>query len=240
MKKFFAGLGIVALMFSANAKELKFGLNAEYPPFEYIDQNNNIAGFDVDLINELGKRLGFEVKLANMGFDALIPALSTGKINAIISAMSATTQRKKAVDFTNPYFITQNLYIKTATNTKINNKDDLKNKKVCVQIGTVQELASTKLAGVQTNVNETIATCIMALKSGKVDVVLVDKLVGMEYLKKNADLVQFFEEPDGSEGMSIGFEKNKHTELIAKINAELEKMKSDGSYDKLMQKHGLK
>lgn len=240
MKKFLASLSIVAVIFNANAAELKFGLNAEYPPFEFIDQSNNIAGFDVEFITELGKRLDFEVRLVNMGFDALIPALSTGKINAIISAMSATSQRKKAVDFSNPYFLTQNLYIKQAKNNEIKSKDELKGKKGCVQIGTVQELASAKLIGVKTSVNETITTCIMALKSGKVDFVLVDKLVGMEYLKKNNDLVSFFEEPDGSEGMSIGFEKGKYTELIAKINDEIEKMKNDGTYDKLLQKYGLK
>ena len=90
-------------MLGANAAELKVGLNAEYPPFEFLNTQNQITGFDVDLINELGTRLGFEVKLVNMGFDALIPALSTGKINAIISAMSATEQSKKAVDFSTPY-----------------------------------------------------------------------------------------------------------------------------------------
>ena len=107
MKKFLASLSIVAVIFNANAAELKFGLNAEYPPFEFIDQSNNIAGFDVEFISELGKRLDFEVRLVNMGFDALIPALSTGKINAIISAMSATSQRKKAVDTLNKLKITK-------------------------------------------------------------------------------------------------------------------------------------
>ena len=240
MKKFLASLTLACAVLGANAAELKVGLNAEYPPFEFLNTQNQITGFDVDLINELGTRLGFEVKLVNMGFDALIPALSTGKINAIISAMSATEQRKKAVDFSTPYFITQNLYIKKADNIDISKKTDLKGKKLCVQIGTVQELASAKLDGAQVSVNEAIPTCFMALKAGKIDVVLVDKLVGVEYLKKNADVVAFFEEPDGSEGMSIGFEKGKHTELVAKVNAELEKMKQDGSYEKLLQKYELK
>ena len=119
MKKFLASLTLACAVLGANAAELKVGLNAEYPPFEFLNTQNQITGFDVDLINELGTRLGFEVKLVNMGFDALIPALSTGKINAIISAMSATEQRKKAVDFSTPYFITQNLYIKKADNIDI-------------------------------------------------------------------------------------------------------------------------
>ncbi|EKR8071473.1 transporter substrate-binding domain-containing protein, partial [Campylobacter fetus] len=68
----------------------------------------------------------------------------------------------------------------------------------------------------------------------------VDSSIGYGYLNKNKDLAEFLKEPDGSEGFSIAFDKNKHTDLVAKINQAVEELKSDGTYDKLLAKYDLK
>ncbi|WP_228568549.1 basic amino acid ABC transporter substrate-binding protein [Campylobacter sputorum] len=242
MKKFFKCL--LASLFLAtciNANDiLKVGTNATYPPFEYIDQNSKITGFDIDLIDELSKRIGFKYEIVNMGFDALIPALKSGKIDAIAAAMSATPQRIKAVDFTNPYYTTENLFIKKSSNTAINSKYDLKGKKIGVQLGTVQEIAAREIKDSKVVPTKDIFNSIMALKNNKVDAVLVDSSIGYGYLNKNNDLAEFLKEPDGSEGFSIAFDKNKHTELIKKINEEVDKMKQDGTYEKLLKQYELK
>ncbi|CZE51194.1 basic amino acid ABC transporter substrate-binding protein [Campylobacter geochelonis] len=242
MKKFLISVAILVAGFGyANAGEvLKFGTNATYPPFEYIDENSKVAGFDIDLVNELSKRVDFEYEMINMSFDGLIPALKSGKIDAIVAAMSATPERKKAVDFTKPYYHTENLYILKADNGEVKSKDDLKGKKIGVQLGTAQEQTSRKLEGVKTTPTKDIFTSILALKNGKIDAVLVDTSIGYGYLRKNSDLVEFLVEPDGSEGFSIAFDKDKNNELIAKIDAEVEKMKEDGSYEALLKKYELK
>ncbi|MCR4941506.1 MAG: transporter substrate-binding domain-containing protein [Campylobacter sp.] len=80
-------------------KTLRVGTNAEYPPFEFIDENRNITGFDMELARELATRVGVELDILNMSFDGLIPALKSGKIDVAISAMSATEKRKKVVAF---------------------------------------------------------------------------------------------------------------------------------------------
>lgn len=241
MKKIFKFLTLaMAMIGSLNAQTLNVGTSANYPPFEYIDKNSQITGFDIDLLNELSKKVGFEYKIVNMSFDGIISALKSGKIDAAISAMSATPQRLKAVDFTDPYFVTENLYIKRANNDKISSKDNLVDKKVGTQLGTVQEIAVNKMPGVKSAPTEDIFGSIMALKNGKIDAVLVDSSIGYGYLKKNKDLVAFFKEPDGSEGFSIAFDKNKHTDLIKKINTALKELKDSGDFDKLLEKYNLK
>ena len=85
-------------------KVLRVGLNAVFAPFEYVE-NGEIKGFDIDLINEIGKNLGYKIEIIDQSFDGLIPALKAGKIDLIISGMSATEERKKSVDFTDEYFM---------------------------------------------------------------------------------------------------------------------------------------
>ncbi|WP_181653489.1 basic amino acid ABC transporter substrate-binding protein [Campylobacter hyointestinalis] len=242
MKSFFKFIVAVCVAagFSHAADVLKVGTNAAYPPFEFIDEQNKIAGFDMDLIDALSKKVGFEYKIVNMSFDGLIPALKAGKIDAVAAAMSATPERIKAVSFTKPYYTTENLFIKQAKNGDLTSKQNLEGKKIAVQLGTVQEIAARTIKGVKVMANEDIFAAIMALKNGKVDAVLVDSSIGYGYLNKNKDLAEFLKEPDGSEGFSIAFDKDKHTDLIAKINQAVEELKNDGTYDKLLEKYNLK
>lgn len=242
MKSFFKFIvaACVVAGFSHAADVLRVGTNAAYPPFEFIDEQNKIAGFDMDLIDALSKKVGFEYKIVNMSFDGLIPALKAGKIDAVAAAMSATSERIKAVSFTKPYYTTENLFIKQAKNGDLTSKQNLEGKKIAVQLGTVQEIAARSIKGVKVMANEDIFAAIMALKNGKVDAVLVDSSIGYGYLNKNKDLAEFLKEPDGSEGFSIAFDKDKHTDLIAKINQAVEELKNDGTYDKLLEKYNLK
>ena len=127
MKNIFKFILVIALTaVSLNAKTIIVGSDAEYPPFDYIDENGKIAGFDIDLIDEISKIAGFEYKFTKIGFDALIPALKAGKIDAIAASMSATPERKKSVDFSDPYFFTKNLYLKIATNKDIKRHEECK------------------------------------------------------------------------------------------------------------------
>lgn len=233
-------LGFMSLGFAlVFANTLKVGTSPNYPPFEFIDNNNKISGFDIDLLDEISKRTGFKYELVSIGFDALIPALKSGKIDIAASAMSATPQRMKAIDFTKSYFFTENLYIKRANDASLKTKDDLKGKKLSAQLGTVQEMAANETTA-KVVAMEDVAASIMALKANKVDAVVVDSLVGYGYLKNNPDLVEFFKENDGSEGFSMAFDKNKHKELIEKFNKAIDEIKADDTFDKLLTKYELK
>ena len=95
---------------TAAADTLIVGTNAEFPPFEYIEQGQ-IVGFDVDLMNEISKLTGKKVEFKNMAFDSLLIAMQTGKINCIISGMTATDERRQHVNFSTPYFVSKQAVI---------------------------------------------------------------------------------------------------------------------------------
>ena len=175
-----------------------------------------------------------------MSFDGLIPAIKSGKIDMIASGMSATPARKKAIDFTAPYYKVENLYVKRKDDSSLNSKADLQGKRLAAQLGTIQELAIRDIKGAEVSATENVFVAVMSLKNKKIDALCVDSSVGYEYLKKNDDLTAFFKESDGSEGFSIAFDKGKYPELLAKFNAALEEMKKDGSYEKLLEKYNLK
>ncbi|WP_169753172.1 basic amino acid ABC transporter substrate-binding protein [Campylobacter mucosalis] len=245
MKKFLALFAVLAFLVgcgsdekSTNAEQvIKLGLSADYPPFEFVDKDNKITGFDVELMNEISKRVGFKVELANISFDGLIPALKAGKIDAIMSAMSATEDRKKSVDFTDSYYATENLFIRKK-GSDINDKN-LVGKNIGVQLGTVQEMAAGKIEGAKVSPYDSPLTAIMALKSGKIDYVIVDSSIGYGFLKQNDDIEEFLKLPDGSEGFSIAFDKGKKTDLIAKINDAIKAIKADGTFEKIAKKYDL-
>lgn len=233
-------LAMFFMLTLSNAQTLKIGTSANFPPFEYIDTNSTITGFDIDLIDTLSKKIGFEYEIVNMSFDGLIPALKSGKIDMIAAGMSATEQRKKAVDFTDSYYLTKNVFIKNKANDKINSKDDLKGKSIGTQLGTVQEIAIRELKNVKVVTMKDPVTVILALKNTKLDVAVFDSSVAYGYIKENDDIVAFYTEADGSEGFSFAFNKDKNSDLITKINATLLEIKEDGTYDKILEKYNLK
>ena len=228
---------------AANAPEAskevvyKVGSSADYPPFEYLDDKNQIVGFEIDLLNEITKKTGIKFDVTNMSFDGLIPALKTGKIDIAISGMSATDERRKSVDFTKPYYFSENLFIRKKGSDV--NKDNLNDKKISAQVGTIQEDAAKKIT-TQSIPAENVAAAIMSLNAGKIDVVLTDSPIGVEFLKQNPDLEEFLRLPDGTEGFAMAFDKGKYTDLVKKIDAAIEELQKSGEFDKMLAKYGLK
>ncbi|MCR2112303.1 basic amino acid ABC transporter substrate-binding protein [Campylobacter upsaliensis] len=217
---------------------LRVGTAPNYKPFDY-KEDAKLTGLDIGLVNEIAKREGIGLTWVEMSFDGLIPALKTGKIDMIASAMSATEDRRKSVDFSDVYYTTKNLYIKKKDNEALNSKEDLEGKIIGVQLGTLQEPAAKAIKDTKVQSNESLSVVIMELKEGKIDAVIADKDVSTGYLKENADLIGFFEEEDGSEGFSFTFDKDKQKEAIEKFNKGLKDLKADGTYDQILTKYEL-
>ena len=89
--------------------KLTVGINAEFPPFEYYE-GEELKGFDIDLMNYIGERIGFDIEFVNMSFDKLIPAVVNGEVNCAISAITITKERESVIDFSNPYLIANVTY----------------------------------------------------------------------------------------------------------------------------------
>ena len=147
-------------------KKLRVGLNAIFAPFEYVE-NGKITGFDVDMINEIGKNLGYKIEIIDQSFDGLIPSLKAGKIDIIVSGMSSTEQRRKSVDFTDDYFISKETYLRRKGNNSVT-PNSLSGKKIGVQLGTIQEIEARAIKGATVVPNESTVNIILDLKAGKI------------------------------------------------------------------------
>ena len=223
-------------------KVVRVGMEVDYPPFEF-KKDGKVIGFDVDMLDAIAKKAGFDYEITNMTFDAFVVALKGGKIDMVISSMSATDERRKQVDFSIPYYEGKTLYIKRKDDPSITDKDSIKGKKAGVYVGTVQEQAVRKMApdySLAVVPSDSIFGAVMNLKSKKVDFITADSATAVGYLKENDDLVGFYEESDGSEGLSIAVDKNKYPELLEKINAAIKELKESGEYDKILEKWDLK
>ncbi|MBE5040457.1 transporter substrate-binding domain-containing protein [Ructibacterium gallinarum] len=88
----------------AGDEKLVMGTNAEFAPFEYMDDNNEIAGYDVEIAKEIARKMGRELVIENMNFDSLIAALSSGKVDMVIAGMTVDEERKQQVDFSDSYY----------------------------------------------------------------------------------------------------------------------------------------
>lgn len=222
--------------FDEGEKVYKVGISPDYPPFDTL-VDGKVSGFDAELLDNLAKIAGIKYEFKTMSFDGLIAGLKAGKIDMIISAMSSSEQRKKACDFSDVYYKAKTIFIKNkADNYK--NKDDLANKLIGVQLGTVQE-ANLKKDGLKAHANENPTVLIMSLLDNKINAIAFDALVAREYLAKYPELDEFLSEDDGSDGFSIAFSKGKNTDLQEKLNKALAEFKTTSEYQELLKKYKI-
>ncbi|SUW96644.1 histidine-binding protein precursor [Campylobacter jejuni subsp. doylei] len=250
MKKIFSvvlvalvGLFLNACNDSKNKKsnasvELKVGTAPNYKPFNY-KENSKLTGFDTDLVEEIAKKNGIKIVWIETNFDGLIPALKAGKIDMIASAMSATDERRQSVDFTKPYYISKNLYLKLKNNDSLQTKNDLEGKKVGVQLGTLQENTAKAIKNTQVQSNKDLNIAVLALKNNKIDAIVADEDTAKGFLAENPELISFYQETDGGEGFSFAFDKNKQKDIIEIFNKGIDEAKTDGFYDTLIKKYEL-
>ncbi|MFS8542767.1 MAG: basic amino acid ABC transporter substrate-binding protein, partial [Limnochordales bacterium] len=184
-----AGLLALLLFAGAAAAEdvLRVGANVAYPPFEFVDEaTGEYAGFDMDLIREVGRRLGMRVEIINTAWEGIIPGLLAGHYDVIISAMTITDERAQAVDFTDPYFSTGQVIVVRADDDRIQQPSDLAGKVVAVQIGTTGQFAAEKLAGLRRiDHYPTTPEAFLALRLGRADAAVVDELVAVQGAQAN-------------------------------------------------------
>ncbi len=217
---------------------LKVGTAPNYKPFNY-KQDSKLTGFDTDLVEEIAQKNGIEIVWVETNFDGLIPALKAGKIDMIASAMSATDERRQSVDFTKPYYMSKNLYIKLKNNEALQTKTDLEGKKIGVQLGTLQENTAKTIKDAQIQSNKDLNIAVLALKNNKIDAIVADEDTAKGFLAENPDLVSFYQETDGGEGFSFAFDKDKQKEVIEIFNEGIDEAKASGFYDNLIKKYEL-
>ena len=215
---------------------LVVGTNAAFPPFEYVGglSGDEIKGFDIDLAKQIAKDAGKTLKVENIKFDSLIVALNSGKIDFIASGMTITPERQASVDFSTPYYEATQVVLLNKDNQDIQGIDDLKGKRIAVQLGATGDIMAKQFSTEVTAFN-TGFEAIMELNNGKVDLVLFDSEPAANYLAKNPNL-KLLKLPFTPEFYGFAVAKN-NPELLNSINNTLKTLNSNGQYDALVSTH---
>ena len=232
MKKIFKNLVLFLMLIMSTltfAKgKLYVGTNAEFPPFEYLDKGE-VVGFDIDLVKAIGKKLDMEIVIKDMAFDGLIPALETNKIDIVIAGMTASDERKMAVNFSNPYYTANQVIILNDNNNDIKTFDDLNGKLVGVMLGFTGDVVVSEMKDVKSKKYNASYAAIMELQNNKIDAVVLDSETALNYVKNNKGL-KLAETSGEPEEYAIAISK-KNSELLNKINTALDELKKDGTYE---------
>lgn len=219
------------------AKVLKVGTEATFAPFEFQKENSKeYTGFDMDLIRAVGKQMGYEVQIQNMGFDGLIPALESGQIDVIAAAMTITDERAKKVAFTEPYYQSGLTIVVNKNNTAIKSFKELEGKNIAVQIGTTGANEAHKVPGATVREYNSATEAYMELKTGATDAVLNDRPVNGYYLAQGGSK-DAKELPEVLQAENYGLAVNKkNTALLEQMNKALAELKKNGEYQKIYEK----
>ncbi|MBC7146669.1 MAG: transporter substrate-binding domain-containing protein [Thioclava marina] len=230
MKKLILTAAILGLTAGVAAAEtVRMGTEGAYPPYNYIDDNGQVAGFERELGDKLCEMEGLTCTWVTNDWDSIIPNLLSGNYDTIIAGMSITEEREKSIDFTQAYYPpAASAYMSMDPNV------DLKGGVVAAQTGTIQA-AHVAESGATLAEYATLDDTIAAVKNGEADAVFADKdaLVpfagtdGMEFVGEDVPL---------GKGIGIGLRKSD-TALKDKFDEAISKMKADGSLNTMIKKY---
>lgn len=224
---------------------LTVGTSADNEPWEYIDENDNFAGYDIDLITEIAKRMGVEVEITDMSFDALIAAVQNGKVDVAIASIGASEERKQAVDFTQTYHKEMNnvYVVRKDSGITFTDKDEITGYKVGMQSGSLPDNYITSLIEKgsmdEKNVSryESDEAVILDLVAGRIevaagDITTVEKFLD-QYEIEVALRMAFY---DLGENIAVQKEAD---ELTKELDDIIDEMYEDGYLEKLGEKWGI-
>ena len=226
-------------------KSVKIATEGAYPPFNSIDANGKLVGFDVDIANELCARMQAKCEIVAQDWDGIIPGLLEKKYDAIVASMSITEERKQKVDFTDKYYNTPAKFVaKKGAGLQIT-KEGLTGKTIGVQVSTIHEnfvrdnfgdVATIKAYDTQENAN-------LDLAAGRLDAILADSVaLDIGFLKTDAGKDFEFVGPDFTDpkwfgdGAGIAVRKGE-PDLLNALNDGIKAIRADGTYQKIQSKY---
>ena len=215
-------------------KVMRVACEPTFAPFEFQKEGSKqFDGFDMDLIRAIGKQAGYKVEISNMGFDALIPALQAGNIDVACSGMTITDERKKAVDFSAPYYTSGLIILVNKDNDSIKSLADLKGKSIAVQIGTTGEKKGRSVEGAKIKAFNANTEAVMELQNKGVDAVINDApVVGYYLAQGGAKVAKTVGSVMEAEEYGIAVKKG-NKQLLDDINKALAELKKNGEYEKI-------
>ncbi|MDR1904343.1 MAG: transporter substrate-binding domain-containing protein [Treponema sp.] len=216
-----------------DTKILRVGTSSDSAPWSFKDEQDNFVGYDMDLIREIAKRMGTEVQITDMSFDALVAAVQTGKVDVAICSMGAKEERKKLVDFSQMYHQQLNVYVAQQDSAiTINNVEDIVGYTVGVQSGTLPEQYITELVDAgkmkdsQVSHYEKAEPLYLDLVSGRIQLIAGDIGQTREFMKLQPIKIVYETSFYGT-GENIAVPKNQ-PEFLAEIDRILDELRTEG------------
>ena len=207
--------------------------NAEFPPYEY-KEGQDFVGIDIDIINAIADKLGKKLDIMDIAFDAVLPAVVSGKADLAASGITITEDRKQNVDFSIPYTKAVQMVIVTEE-SEIKSVDDLAGKKIGVQQGTTGDLYCTDDFGESSMVRYSkIADGVLPLKNGQIDCLVIDDQVAINVVQNNTG-IKTLETAYAEEEYAFAVQKGNQ-ELLNVVNEVINELESSGKLDDIKAK----
>ncbi len=219
---------------STGEDPLVVGMELAYPPFEMTDEQGNPTGISVDMARALGEYLGREVRIQNMAFDGLIPALRTGKIDMILSSLTSTPERAESIAFSEPYLRT-GLCLLTAEASGVEGIEDLnaEGKVVVVKRGTTGHTFATENLPLATlRALDRDGNAVLEVARGSADAFIYDQMSVLRHWKRNPEATKPLLTPFREESWAIGLRQGED-ELLGQVNRFLLEYRAGGGFERL-------
>lgn len=232
------GLGMAPQLASADElaeiKErgvLSIAMSGQYPPFNFVNEQNEVVGFDPAIGTEIARRMGLEVKIVTTAWDGIIGGLLASKYDAVVGSMSITEERDKVIDFVGPYYSTKRA-IFTKAGSAITSVDQLSDVKVGVTLGETHEQWARD-QGYNINTYKGLPELLLELDNGRVDAIVNDSIPVMLAMKAGQYDLSMVSDPAAEPiGAGIAIREN-NPELAAAMQKALDEMMADGTYLKI-------
>ena len=220
---------------TVEAGKLTMATNATFPPYEMTTDSGDIEGIDVDTAKAIAEKLGLELQIDDMDFDAALLSVQQGKADIVMAGVTVTDERKAVMDFSDSY-ATGIQSIIVPNDSDIASPDDLAGKTIGTQRGTTGYIYCSDDFGDENVVAyDDGLTAVQALNNGQVDAVVIDNAPAKEYVAANPGL-KVLETSYAEEDYAIGMNKD-NTALVEAVNAALEELKADGTLQSIVDKY---
>lgn len=217
-----------------SAGELTIAMTGQYPPFNFVNDKNEVVGFDASIGKEIAKRIGVEGRIVTTAWDGIIAGLLANKYDTIVGSMTITPEREKAVDFVGPYYHAgRGVFV--AEGSQAQTLDDLKDKTIGVTLGETHEKWARERGGWNIRTYKGLPELLLELKSGRVDAIVVDNIPVRVAVKESGEKIRQLDTPNiegGAVAIGIAIRKG-NPELKAAMQKALDEMMADGTYEKI-------
>ncbi len=234
-------LGLFSLQAQA-AEKLRIGTEGDYKPFNYVTGSGEIKGFDYDIGQAICAELKAECDWSTHEWSGIIPALQSGKFDVMIASMAINDERKKQVDFTNPYYFNAMHFVsRKDLNISEISQEALKGKIIGTQSGSVAvETLREYFPDNEVKLYPSLSEVFLDMESGRLDMVLESQMALSDWLIKDGnDCCSFTGKPfilDSAKGNAMAVRKD-NGDLVSRLNTALEAIMKNGTYDKIRQQY---